>query len=266
MEEYINKYDTLEKKIVYDFHLGSGGIGDLTKYFMYLLNICIEHNIKLYYLVSNITVEKYLKLKYEKMYITNETILISNNINRIRNIHDIQYLNTSDYYIVNPDVFYDIYIYNELTIPLQEVFCFSDEVKVNTNHFLCDKTNYISIHLRLGDKHLETDKSFVNCKEDSRNYDEYKLFDFIEKNQETPILFFCDNNSYKLKIKSKYNHIFITDYDIGHTSLSNTTNTQVLNTLKEFYLLTNSEHIYMASHSGFPIMASKFKNIPITEL
>ena len=133
MEEYINKYDILEKNIVYDFHLGSGGIGDLTKFFMYLLNICIKHNIKLYYLVSNITVEKYLKLKYDKMYITNETITISNNINRVHNIHDIPYLNTTDYYILDPDVFYHIFNYNELTIPLQEVFCFSDEVI--TNHF-----------------------------------------------------------------------------------------------------------------------------------
>ena len=145
------------------------------------------------------------------------------------------------------------------------MFYFSDEVKINTL-FLNNDQNYISIHLRLGDKFLETDKSFVLCKEDVRPYNEEKLFGFIKQNYNKNILFFCDNNNYKLKIKAQYNKIIITDYDIGHTSLSNTTSIQVLNTITDFYLLSNSEQIYMASFSGFPIMASKFKNIPINEI
>ena len=58
------------------------------------------------------------------------------------------------------------------------------------------------------------------------------------------ILFFCDNNNYKLKIKKKYKNIIITDAQIGHTSLSNTTNKQILDAVTEFYLLTNSQLIY----------------------
>ena len=265
MEDYLNKYDNLNKIIVYSFELGSGGIGDCVKYFVYLLNLCMKHEIKLYYLINDVCIEKYLKLKHEKMYITKEKVN-THNISYVSHPNQIPYINESNYYIVNPQLFYNCFSYHEIKIPLQEIFYFSEEIVINSNNFLNNETSYISIHLRLGDKYLETDKAFVLCKEDSRSYSETKLFDFIEKKNNKTILFFCDNRSYKLKIKEKYHHILITDYEIGHTSLSNTTPIQVLNSLTDFYLLTNSEEIFIASDSGFSIMASKFKNIPLNEI
>jgi hypothetical protein len=122
-------------------------------------------------------------------------------------------------------------------------------------------TNYISIHLRLGDKFLETDKRFVLCKSDTRQFSEEKIYKFIEDNGDKNIFLFCDNNNQKLKIKNKYNNIIITDSQIGHTSLSNTTNKQILDTITEFYLLSNSQLIYAASISGFSKLSSKFKNV-----
>ena len=263
MESYLKIYDTLERKIVYDFRLGSGGIGDLTKFFVHLLNICIDQKIKIHYLINNIPAEKYLKLCHPKMYITPETILKSK-YHIIQQPSDIANLNNTDYYVVTPFAFYDSFSFDAITIPLQDVFYFTDEVK---RHLILKNEKYISLHLRMGDKHLETDKRFVCCKEDSRTFHEANIFEFIEKNQDNKtILFLCDNNNYKLKLKSKYEKILITDFDIGHTSFINTTELQVLNTLKEFYLLSNSEEIYIASYSGFSRMASKFKNIPIHEL
>ena len=268
VENYLNKYDGLQTKIVYDFNIGFGGIGDLTKFFMYLLNLCIQNNIKIHYLVNNIFVEKYLKLKYSKMYITKEQI-IGMTI-PITNINDILNMNSQNYYIIQPmnfySVFSDTHSYNDLHIPLQELFYFSEEVKLNNQQLLFNDDNYISLHLRLGDKYLETDKSFVLCKEDARAYNENDIFTFIENNYNKTILFFCDNHSYKIKIKAKYNNIIITDYNIGHTSLYNTPDDQVLNTITDFYLLSKSQYIYIASRSGFSLMASKFKNIPISKI
>jgi hypothetical protein len=265
MEDYLNKYDHLNKIIVYNFGLGSGGIGDRVKYFVYLLNLCMKYDIRLCYLVYNIPIEKYLKLKQDKMYITKEKVN-AHNISYISHVNDIPYINENIYYIVNPDLFYDCFSYNEINIPLQEIFYFSEEIVVNSNNFLNNEKPYISIHLRLGDKYLETDKSFVLCKEDTRSYNEEKIFDFIEKNNDKIILFFCDNHSYKLKIKEKYDHILITDYEIGHTGLSNTSPSQTLNSVTDFYLLTNSQEIFIASQSGFSIMAAKFKNINLREI
>jgi len=264
MENYFNIYDTLERKIVYNFTVGMGGIGDLTKFFMLLLKICIEHNIKLHYLVNNIQVEKYLKLKYPKMYITDQEIGLDR-----EHIHEeklIPNIGTGTFYIMIPQVLWPNPNSNNVYYNIQDVFYFSDEVKINGSKFFNNDINYISIHLRLGDKYLETDQSYIVCRDDTRIFNEENIFDCIEKNYDKNILFFCDNRNYKLKIKNKYDKIIITDYEIGHTSLFNTTDKQFLDTMTEFYLLTNSEHIYSASYSGFSIVAAAFKGVQLTKI
>jgi hypothetical protein len=123
-----------------------------------------------------------------------------------------------------------------------------------------------SIERLASTNHLETDKSFVLCRDDRRHYNQDKLYKFIKENTDKTILFFCDNRTHKIMIKDKYPFIIVTDYDIGHTSLSNTTDLQVFNTITDFYLLSNSEHIYKSSHSGFSVMASKFRNIACSDI
>jgi hypothetical protein len=259
MEEYINNYDTYNKKVIYNFQAGEGGIGDCIKFFMVTLNYCINYKYKIYYLKNNIPIEKYLKLKYSKMYINRNE---AKNINSISNEHSIKIIQNTDYNILLPCIFYNSFNYNSINIKIEDVFEFSNEVIINSQKLLFNPS-YISIHLRLGDKYLETDKSFIIVKNDQRRYNEEKIYEFIEKNYNKNIFFFCDNKSYKNKIKNKYDKIIITDWDIGHTGLLNTNDIQTLNTITEFYLMTNSEQIYSASPSGFSVMAAKFKNIPI---
>ena len=258
MEEYIKNYETFDKSIVYNFNMGDGGIGDCIKFFMYILEICIKYKYKLYYQINNIPLEKYLKLRYTKMYIHYiENIITINDINTIYNI-------CNNYNIMKPQLLYQVFKYEDITINIQDVFYFTDDVINNRYILLPDISNYISLHLRLGDKYLETSSKFVLCKDDSRTYSEDNLFKFIEEN--CNIIFFCDNNNYKRKIKEKYDKIIITKCDIGHTSLSNTTDKQVLDTITEFYIMTESQRIYYASNSGFSIIASKFKNIPLINI
>jgi hypothetical protein len=80
------------------------------------------------------------------------------------------------------------------------------------------------------------------------------------------IINIINNVAYKLKIKNKYNNIIITNCDIGHTSLLNTTDTQALDGITEMYIMSNSEKVISGSGSGFSIMAAKFKNIPHIKL
>jgi hypothetical protein len=257
----MNIYDSLNKKIIFNCNLESGGIGDLTKFYMYLLDICINNKIKIHYLVNNTLIEKYLKLKYHKMYIQTD---ILKDLIYIKHINQIENIEPNKNYIIEPSILYETFSYDKIIYPLEDVFYFKKIVIENIpDIFKNNNFEYITIHLRLGDKYLETDKKFINCLDDVREYNEGKMFNFIARNHNKNILFLCDNNSYKLKIKNRYNNIIITNYDIGHTSLSNTTDLQVLNTLSEFYLLSSSKEIYKASDSGFSIMGSKFKNIPI---
>lgn len=263
MENYIKNYELFEKKIIYDFKQGWGGIGDLIKFFMKTLSLCIKYNIKLYYKINNISIEKYIKLKYTKMYIRENDIHRSYIIKE----NEIPNINTDIYNIVEPFIFYNTFNYDDILLNIKEVFYFSEEIKINSHNLLSDNiSNYISIHLRLGDKYLETNKYFVICKNDERKYDEEILFKCIEENYNKNVIFFCDNNNYKLKIKNKYNNIIILNSNIGHTSLSNTTEKQILDSVTEFYLLTNSYKIFSASDSGFSKIASKFNNTPLTNL
>jgi hypothetical protein len=232
--------------MIYNFKLGDGGIGDCIKFFMFVLESCMKNNIRLYYNKNNIEIEKYIKLKYDKMYIDND---------KIKKLNDVK--------LVEPVMYYSTINY-DYSIDIKDVFYFTDEVKLNCKTlFPEDITSYISIHLRLGDKYLETDRRYVLSQEDVRTFSEEKIYKFIEENGNKNIFFCCDNNTFKLKLKNLYDKLIITNCDIGHTSLSNTTNNQILDSITEFYILTNSEMIFAASKSGFSIVASKFNNIPL---
>ena len=258
MENYVDKYDSLNKIMVYDFNLGNGGIGDLLKFFIYLLNFGIKNNIKVYYLVNNIYVEKYLQLKYDKLYIKHDEISEKIYLDNESELYTIQ---PNMYYMIKPHLFYNTFTYDTI-IPYDSVFQFNDVIKLNSNIL----GTYISIHLRLGDKFLETDTKYIQCINDTRDYNEEKLFNFIESKPNINLMFFCDNYSYKLKIKEKYNNIIITSCDIAHTSFSNTTEQQVLDSVTEFYLLTKSDKIISVSNSGFSTTASKFNNIELVTI
>lgn len=263
MEEYLDKYDSLDRILVYDFKLGRGGIGDLLKFFIYLVNYGIKNNIKIHYLINDISLEKYIKLKNDKFYIRNEDI-----VNKIKINDESEMINIKPniYYFIEPHILYNIITY-ETMFSYDQVFEFSEVVKTNSQMiFRNNNINYISIHLRLGDKYLEIDNKYIDCLLDTRNYNEDNIFKFIEENPYKNIIFFCDNQTYKLKIKKKYNNIIITNCEIGHTSLINTTEKQILDSITEFYLMTKSDKIIMASCSGFSRTASKFKNIPIEKL
>jgi hypothetical protein len=238
MENYIQNYNTYNKTVVYNFQLGDGGIGDCIKFFIFVLEDCIRNKKQLYYKKNNIALEKYIKLKHN-MYI--DTV-------------------PEGAEIVTPGMFYST-IHTNFTINVNEVFYFTDELITNSKRLFPYDISYVSVHLRLGDKYLETPKNYIGCKEDTRSFSEEKIDEFINQYQ-SHIFFCCDNNAYKLKMKEKHN-ILITNCNIGHTSLSNTTNSQVLDAITEFYIMTNSTTIYAASYSGFSIMAAKFNNIPL---
>jgi len=242
MDNYISKYHTFNKTIVYNFKLEEGGISDCIKFFMILLESSMKNNTRLYYKKNNLEIEKYIKLHYDIMYIDNT----------LPNIE-----------IITPYKFHLIRDF-KFSIDIKEVFYFTDEIQVNCKKLFPENiTNYISIHLRLGDKFLETDAKYVLCKNDIREFSEERLYRYIEENSNKNIFFCCDNNSYKMKIKEKYNNIIITNCDVGHTSFSNTTKNQVIDAITEFYILTKSETIFAASQSGFSLIASKFNNTPL---
>lgn len=251
IENYIKNYDNLTKKLIYHFEYGMGGIGDYFKFFIYTLRYCMNNNIKLYLSIDH-DLDRYVRLKYDKMYINR------NNLNYItlNKYKDLENIDDKNIYLVYPFLFYDVQkeVYeNAIISKLEDLFYFTDDIIINL-----PKEKYISMHLRLGDKYLETDKNFIVCKDDERFYNELKLNKFIEDNKDKNIYFFCDNYTFKKNIKHKYSYINIIDVKIGHTSLLNITKDEIKNSIIEFYILSKSEKIYWVSWSGFSLMASRF--------
>lgn len=296
MENYIKNFNTFNQAYIYDFQLGNGGIGDCIKFFMYILKFCIKNNIRLYYKINNIALEKYIKLKYENMYIFESKILLNisfkldimdilkeeKTVYRLADGSIINFIDTDSFvdiktvnnnsginyfYVVKPHYLYNLYNADfqnsdNLSVKIEDVFYFTKEI---TNHPVIRTIpeNYISIHLRLGDKHLETDPAFIQILYDERDFNENNIYKYIEENNDKNIFFCCDNNSYKLKLKEKYNNVYITNLNIGHSGLFNTTPDQVLSSVIELYILTMSQSIYSGSNSGFSLVASQFQNIPL---
>lgn len=245
MDQYILDFEKYNYSIVYDFNIGDGGLADCIKFFMWNLKSAINNKFKLYYKINNIPIERYLKLLHNKMYFN--TINIESNVKFIK-----------------PNQFYNLYSDQDITIPISDVFLFSNEIINNANKLINEYNiapKYISLHLRLGDKFLETDKKYVQCKEDKRNFDINKIDDFLKNNINNNIVFFCDNNQFKKNFLEKNKNVISFNSNICHTGLKNTTN--VLDTITELYIMSKSEKIISASKSGFSIIASKFNNIPI---
>lgn len=253
MEEYIQNFENYKSIVVYDFNIGDGGIADCIKSFVWCLEKAIEEKHTLYYKINNIPIENYLKLIHTEMY-----------------VKDLSSLKNNFIYIIKSTDTYSHYNETHLKIKLNQIFQFSNDIINNSKVFL-DKYNippkYISLHLRLGDKFLETDSKYVQCKEDTREYNHDTIDKFIKNNINDNIIFFCDNHKFKIDIVNKYKgRVFIINCNIGHTGLKNTTKEQILDTVTEFYIMSNSQKIISASYSGFPIIASKFNNVPIEYL
>lgn len=264
MNNYINNYNFFTKKLVFQFEYGMGGIGDYLKFFTYIYNYCIKNNIKLFLSIDH-PLNKYIRLKYDIMYVNINDI---KNYKYINSREELENLDDNIYYIIKPFVLYNIdNIVKDICNKwiLNDIFFFTNDILYECNN-INDYKQYISIHLRLGDKFLETDNNFIICKEDIRFYNQNDLENFIEKNIERKIYFFCDNNNFKQMLKNKYPYINITNFKIGHTSLLNTTEEETKNSIIEFCLLSQSSEIYGASYSGFSFMASRFNNIKYTQI
>ena len=265
LSEYLSNWENYKPTFIYDFNVGSGGIGDCIIFYIMTLQVCMKHKIKLYYQINNTELEKYLKLKYDFLYIRNST---NTNAETIENIDTFHKLHPDKTYIIKPGLYYNYIKYEDIYLLISDVFTFSSEVIDNSQLVYPSKPNdYIAIHLRLGDKYLETDPEYIVVKQDVRSFDINKLYNFIEQyTNHIPIFFFCDNNHFKKVLKQKYPQLHMTTCPIGHTSLFNTQPQDVLNAITEFYLIVASNHICCVSKSGFSMVASKFHNTPTTIL
>jgi len=253
MEDYMRLRTLYTRKVIFKIPHFQGGIGDVIKYFLFLIQLSIQKRWKVYYAITDLKVNKWLKLRYPELYYNVEHPVYLNNINNV-GVPDLEY-------IVNPHLLYGIFSYEDLYLKGSDVFEFAPEIVERSKVFPIEK--YRSLHIRLGDKFLEIPVEQNQCITDARPFNQESVLECIQQNP--GILIFCDNLGYKTDLKEKYD-ILVTPFKIGHTCLPSTSDETIMDTLTEFYLLTRSQHIYSASDSGFPKMASNFYGVPFTQL
>jgi len=255
MEEYLVSRTTFSKKVIFMIPYFQGGIGDIIKYFLYLIQLCIEKRLKVYFAITDLKVNKWLKLKHPELYYTPHAVNVLQNICQLDRLDD-----TVDY-IIQPHILYSTFSYEQLYLKGSDVFLFAPEIIERSKHF-CLET-YRSIHIRLGDKFLEIPIELNQCITDVRTFNKDSVIDCIQKNP--GILVFCDNLAYKQTLQKNY-QIELTPFKIGHTCLPSTSDDVILDTLTEFYILAKSQHIFISNDSGFPKMAANFYGVSFTQL
>jgi hypothetical protein len=247
MEEYLAGWDTYKKGAILTTFFGQGaGVGDYVKYFMYLLQFCMKVKYRVYYLTGR-PEEKYLKLVDDRMYITQEEMnkQLANNMVVVK----------------SPLNFYDTFCWSDIVVNASDVFKFTDEVIQNKETILDHEGDYICMHVRLGDKFLETPKENVIVVNDTRKFDDNLIHDFINNNQDKTIVMMSDNKAFREKIKNTHDNVKITTGKIGHTGLANMLlSTETLDAITELYILTKSEKVVVCTDSGFPIIPKLFDN------
>jgi hypothetical protein len=255
MEEYLAVRETFSKKVIFMIPYFQGGIGDIIKFFLFLIELCIKKHIKIYFAVTTLKVNRWLRMKYPELYYN----LITGNV--LQNIYQLDTLHDNIDYIVQPHLLYSTFSYEQLYLKGSDVFVFAPEIIERSKIFPLE--TYTSIHIRLGDKFLEIPMELNQCVTDVRMFNTDSVVDCIQKNP--GILVFCDNLAYKKSLKEKY-HIELTPFKIGHTCLPSTSDDIIMDTLTEFYILAKSQHIFISNDSGFPKMAANFYGISFTQL
>ena len=116
MEEYLAVRETFSKKVIFMIPYFQGGIGDIIKFFLFLIQLCIKKHIKIYFAVTTLKVNQWLRMKYPGLYYN----LITGNV--LQNIYQLDTLHDNIDYIVQPHLLYSTFSYEQLYLKGSDVF------------------------------------------------------------------------------------------------------------------------------------------------
>jgi len=170
VDEYYKNYDNYEYNIVYNYN--GGGLGDFMKFYKECFTMCFRYRVKIHMLHNNKLVHNFVKLIHKNTYITNDE-LKKNKVHALQKMEDIDNMVSGVYYMLVPSFFYMTKINKGIKndILYKDLFYFDEVIINNVNNVLNVKLkDYVAIHLRMGDSHLETDNKFIYCKKDSRSF------------------------------------------------------------------------------------------------
>lgn len=237
-DEYCALAPTLDTAVVCEFGLTQGGIGDFFKIFAFSLELAIASRARI--LVRNTSpLAAFLHPKHAWM-------------TDARGMRVVTTVNNAYWYN---------HASTETTQELCSALVLSDWFEMDASivadaRRLAPPTAYTALHIRRGDKHLETNRANVACKDDERPF-AASAIDAVCARE--PVLLVVGDHAGTLRdLKARFPHVVLTGLEIGHTSLKGTPAPAVRAALVEFVMLGNARSIVASSTSGFPYLASRW--------
>ena len=281
----MQKLSNNKSVVIHKHSLKCGGIGDFIRASLSLFSYCQRNKIDYY-----INFDQNSNLKYcfdiEKMpeYFNNlpiREIILTNGIYTIEKIKPFLELFDKNgiYYVKTNAIGYEKneeinkirdYFFNNILKPTQKVKQNIDDIYTKYNLI---NNNYISIHIRCGDLNMDNNHSNSNdirldLNDDNIFINYNLLINDFKKNygDNMPIIIHSDSIIFKNKIKKLNNDIIILDIDIKHIAedIGNNNEQYYISTVSEFYILSQSNKIYMPLiYTGFSHIASLINNKPL---
>ena len=268
MEQFLEIYKTSDLEAVYVYQFETGGLADFIKFAIKVINFCYVKRIKFYVFINHPLAE-FIHFHHQFMNFTgrfpNPHYEIQS-YSRTRLIQD-NLITLSPKMIITPFGCHseDWPVALPAGIRFQDIMDFKPMIYASVPAL---PPNYVAVHLRLGDLHMECAKGFTGPTTDSRKWNESQLCSLLEElhSQGKEIVFLSDNRNYKKRLMNKYPWLHMTEMKIGHIGLQYVSSDDILNTILEFVIIMKSSHIYAASYSGFNEIASMISGTPITKL
>lgn len=263
------------------------GLGDFIRSCYFMNQISEKYNIEINFHINKHPIKKYLQYFENKDFISDKImknipffktenyvyINYNNIINyKYKNIDKIliNYLNSLQLYdgnvylylINHPD---QKYITDNHKEKIENIFkptnYLNDKITYAMNKINLNKNKFKVIHIRTEDEILNNNIILNN----RINYIIYTLRNVISQTQDD--LFIISNNNYlKNILLHKIPKLKTIINEISHTADKNTNDEKLINTLKDFYIMSNSNCIYSFSvyqhGSGFSKWCATTYNIP----
>lgn len=266
------------------------GFGDFIRGIYFVLQFSEKYNLNFEFNINNHIIKKYLDYFTNKPNISEDISLNisflelsnSNYLNKNR-IIDYDYINIdyefSNFLINLPNYNNNKYLYTinhpdqklisnihkdfvkNIIKPTDYIYNLTERALANLNLV---KHKFITIHIRTNDDCFSNKKTL-----DIINKNLMFLLDFIKKiylHHRLDIFILSSDNNVKTNIIRHFTQVKILVHNISHTCLNNNDDESIINTLKDFYIMSYSRYIYSFSiyehGSGFSKWCATTYNIP----
>lgn len=247
----------------FDFFINEHPIKNYLEYFVSKqdLNKAISSNIKFFKVINYNYTQNYGKISYDYINIDKSLLSHINKLNQLNEDKDKIFL-----YLINHPDESKIKEFHKQQIRhiLKPVKYLNDIIEETLKKLLLSKKNYIVIHVRMDDDCFLNNYSSVTKKRFAFLINSINQIKQAFLNRE--FLLLASNNLIKQLIIKHIPSIKTLLFDIGHTCVQGIDDNKVINTLKEFYIMSYSSIIYSFSvythGSGFSKWCATTYNIP----